>query len=124
MTYHTDSAYRIFMREKILLKLALAICIIGIVLLFFLSRGIEVNESMLGKLENSIDQTVIVTGTVVDVSQKNSTTFLRIQKDEMASVVLFGKAPVLNEGDFVQIRGKVSENKEYVGIIGEEVRVI
>ncbi|MBU2561426.1 MAG: hypothetical protein KKD17_03945 [Nanoarchaeota archaeon] len=112
------------MKEKTLLKIALAVSVSGIVMLFLLSQKIEVDQAMLNRLDEAVDESVIVTGSVVDISQVNSTTFLRIQKDELTSVVLFGKAPDIEVGDLVQVRGKVTEHDGETGLIGEEVRVI
>ncbi len=112
------------MKEKTLLRIALVASMIGIVALFVISQRIKVDETMINKLEQSVDETVVVTGSVVGISSSNSTTFLRIQKDEITSVVLFGKAPLLVEGDYIQVRGKVTEHDDKTEIIGEEVRVI
>ncbi|MBN1544019.1 hypothetical protein JW898_01000 [Candidatus Woesearchaeota archaeon] len=111
-------------KEKTLLQIALAVSVLGTLLLFLLSQNIEIDQAMLNRLDDSVDESVIVTGSVVGISQVNSTTFLRIQKDEIASVVLFGKTPYLEVGDFVQVRGKVTEHDGETGLIGEEVRVI
>lgn len=111
-------------KEKTLLRIALVASIIGIAVLFIISQRIKVDEAMIGKLEQSVDETVFVTGTVVGVSEGNGATFLRIQKDEITSVVLFGEKPEIVEGDYVQIRGKVTKEGDEASIIGEEVRVI
>jgi DNA/RNA endonuclease YhcR with UshA esterase domain len=112
------------MKEKTLLRIALVVSIAGIIALFLISQRIKVDEAMIGRLEQSVDESVLVTGSVVEVNEGNSTTFIRIQKDEAATVVLFGKAPLIQEGDYVQIRGKVTEHDGKTEIIGEEVRVI
>jgi RecJ-like exonuclease len=114
----------IIVKEKTLLRIALAASIIGIAVLFIISQRIKVDEAMINKLEQSVDETVFVSGTVVGINTVNSTTFLRIQKDEITSAVLFGETPEIAEGDYVQIRGKVTKDGDEASIIGEEVRVI
>jgi DNA/RNA endonuclease YhcR with UshA esterase domain len=113
-------------KEKTLLRIALVVGVLGIAVLFVMSQRIKVDEKMISKLDQSVDETVFVTGSVVgvSVSANNSTTFLQIQKDEMVSVVLFGRAQHVSEGDYIQVRGKVTEHDGRTEIIGEEVRVI
>ena len=79
---------------------------------------------MLSRLEEWIDQTVFIEGTVVSINSGDGVMFLRLQKDETAEIVLFGQTPQVSEGDYVQIRGKVSDSKNTESIIGEELRVI
>jgi hypothetical protein len=112
------------MKEKTLLRIALFVGLFGIITLFLISQRITPDEAMIGKLEQSVDETVFVTGSVVGVRSSDSTTFLQIQRDEVVTVVLFGKAPLVSEGDYIQVRGKVSEQGGELSIIGEEVRVI
>lgn len=112
------------MKEATLLRIALAIALIGIATLFALSQKISVDEAMLGRLDGMIDETVLVSGVILDISSTEGVTFLRIQKEEMTSVVLFGNAPVVEVGDYVQVLGTVTEQDGESEIIGEEVRVI
>lgn len=112
------------MKEETLLRIALAVAMVGLVVLFVLSQRIEIDEAMLSRLDQMVDEDVIVSGVVLDVSSVGETTFVRIQKEEMVSVVLFGRVPLLEAGDYVQVRGTVSENEGEVEVLGEEVRVI
>jgi RecJ-like exonuclease len=111
-------------KEKTLLKIALAVGIIGIAVLFVMSNRIKVDEAMLGRLDEMVDESVVVTGSVVGVNSLDAVTFVMIQKDEIVSVALFGKVPVIEVGDLVQVRGKVTEHEGETEIIGEEVRVV
>ncbi|MBW2964147.1 hypothetical protein KY363_01690 [Candidatus Woesearchaeota archaeon] len=112
------------MKEATLLKIALAVSVLGIAALFVLSQHISVDEAMLSKLEGMADESVVVSGMVLDISSMEGVTFIRIQKEEMTSVVLFGDAPPVDVGDYVQVRGTVSEEDGETEVIGEEVRVI
>jgi hypothetical protein len=112
------------MDEKILLKIALAATIVGLAVLYVLSSRIKIDTAMLNRLDSLEGEQVYVTGIVIDVGETNQTTFLRIEKNEMTSVVLFGRAPGVGLGDFVQIRGKVADYNGEKEIIAEEVRVI
>ncbi|MBW2971918.1 hypothetical protein KY359_02680 [Candidatus Woesearchaeota archaeon] len=112
------------MKEKTLLAIALAVGIMGMAALFILAQRIEIDQVMLDRLDEMVDEAVVVEGVVVGVNEAEGAVFLMLQKDEMVDVVLFGDAPLLEEGDYVQVRGTVSSHEGETGIIGEEVRVI
>ncbi|MFC1741129.1 hypothetical protein ACFL3V_01155 [Nanoarchaeota archaeon] len=112
------------MQEKTLLKIALAVGVVGLAVLFFISQSISIDEAMLNRLDGMVDETVVITGVVLDVSTFGSVTSVMIEKNELTSVVLFGDAPLLETGDLVQVRGKVVENEGETELIGEEIRVI
>lgn len=112
------------MKEKTLLKIALAVGVLGIVVLFVLSQQISVDESIISRLDELVDESVVLTGSVIGINQLDSVTFIMLQKDEIVTVVLFGKTPMLDVGDLVQVRGIVTEYKGDVEIIGDEVRII
>ena len=112
------------MKENTLLKIALAVGVLGIVVLFVLSQQISIDEGVISRLDEMIDDSVILTGSVIGVNQLDSVTFIMLQKDEIVTVVLFGKTPMLEIGDLVQVRGTVTEREGKAEIIGEEVRVV
>ena len=114
----------ISMEEKTLLHLALAAGVLGLVVLFMLSRHMTVDGIMISRLDEMVDESVLVTGVVVDVTQADSTTFIMLEQNEMTSVVVFGGTPMLAVGDLIQVRGKVVRNEEDTEIIGEEIRVV
>jgi len=112
------------MKESTLLKIACFVGIVGIAVLFLLSRQISVDQAMIGRLDQMVDSSVVVEGVVVGVNSGEGAVFLMLQKDEIVDVVLFGDSPPLEVGDYVQVRGKVSEQEGEESLIGEEVRVI
>ena len=112
------------MKEKTLLKIALAGGVVGIVVLFVLSQQISVDEAMISRLDEMVDESVVVTGSVIGINSLDSVTFVMLQKDEIVTVVVFGKTPMLEIGDLVQVRGKVTEQDGEAEIIGDEIRVV
>jgi RecJ-like exonuclease len=112
------------MKEKTLLKLSVVVSIIGLAVLFIALKNISIDTIMLNKIDGLVDEQVIIEGVVVDISITNSTTFVKIEKNELTSVILFGKTPLVETGDFVQIRGKVAEHNGKTEVIGEEMRVV
>lgn len=111
-------------KEKTLLRIALAASAVGIVVLFLLSQQISVDEAMVSRLDEMVDESVVVTGSVIGVNSLDSVTFVMLQKDEIVTVVLFGKTPLVEVGDLVQVRGEVVEEDGEVEIIGEEMRIV
>jgi len=112
------------MKEKTLLKIALAVSITGVVILFLLSQQISTDEAMIQRLDEMVDEQVIITGQVIGVNEQDSATFIILQKQETVTITLFGKTPPLEIGDLVQVRGRVTEHDNKVGLIGDEIRVI
>ena len=114
------------MEEKFLLKIAVLCSMAGILVLFLISDGLEINQEELWKIsEEKIDSTVVVKGKIIDLFENNKSMIFEIESKEVISVVLFKENPVkLNRGDYVEVRGVVREYKNDVEIIGDEVRVI
>ena len=98
--------------------------IVGLCVLFMVSRNIEIGETAINKLDSIEDNSVIVSGTVVAYNSNGKVTFLKIQKDELLSITLFGDVGGVEIGNYVQIRGKVNRDSEKIEFIGEDIRVI
>ncbi len=112
------------MNEQTLLRIALSVALVGIVALFFLAQQMAVDEAMIGRLDQMIDEDVLITGVVLDVRSLDSVTFIMLEKSELIEVVLFGSTPMIEMGDLVQVRGTVAEHEGETEVIGEEVRVV
>lgn len=118
------------MQERTIMKISVGCTVIGIVVLFFFLQFSEPQDVMIGNLDQAVDETVYVTGMIVDVNQMEldgggHVTFIKLQKDELTTVTLFGPVPILDVGDYVQVKGSVSENDDGgVEVMGDEVRVV
>ncbi|MBW2967564.1 hypothetical protein KY362_03695 [Candidatus Woesearchaeota archaeon] len=112
------------MKESTLLRIALVVSIIGIGGLFLMLRGVEVDEAIIGKLDEHVEEDVVVTGVVMGVTELDGVTFVLLQKDETVSITLFGRTPDIETGDLIQVRGTVSKEGDELEIMGEEVRVV
>ena len=110
------------MQESTLLKISLIFAILGILVLFFLSKTIKFPESPL--LEE--DGRYTVQGSIARITQRDKVTFIDLQKEDELTVVLFKDYPVdLHSGDYVEIVGKASKDKNgEIQLIGDDVRVI
>ena len=113
------------MQESHVQKIAVSCTVVGLIVLFLFLQSAEFEVSTLGELEGMEDETVVTEGIVLGVNKMDTVTFLIIQKEETATVTLFGPTPTLEPGDLVQVRGVVEIDSEGgADIMGEEVRLI
>ena len=110
------------MQESTLLKISLVCAILGILVLFFLSKSLKPIESSI--LEEN--QNYVVKGSISRITQRDKVTFIDLQKEDELTVVLFKDYPVdLNKGDYVEVIGKASKDRNgELQFIGNELRVI
>ena len=116
------------MHDKTLLKIAITFSIIGLIVLFFISDKIEVDEITIDKLdEMEIGKTVKIKGYVENVNNLEKVAFLKIaqEKTETVSIVLFKEENIsLEQGDYVEVVGEVEEFEGKKEIIGNLVKRI
>ena len=116
------------MNDSVLLKIAISFSIIGLIILFFISDKIEIDEITIDKLdEMEIGKTVKIKGYVESVTNLEKVAFLRIaqEKTETVSIVLFKEENIsLESGDYVEIIGEVEDYEGEKEIIGNLVKRI
>lgn len=114
------------MKENVLLKLAVACAVLGLVSLFFISESIDVNEISLKEVnEKDEGSDVKIKGIVSRISEGNKTIYLEVSQLQNIGVVLFKDDKVdLHEGDYVEIAGSVEDYKGRKEIIGSVVKVV
>ena len=114
------------MKEKLLLKIAIICSLVGIVILFLIAQSIKIDEEDIGKINREdIDDEVIVAGRITKIIDTEEVMILEVSKNEEISVVLFKESLIdLQEGDNIEVRGKVAEYEGDIEIMGDEVRVI
>ncbi|GAG22180.1 unnamed protein product, partial [marine sediment metagenome] len=102
--------------------------LIGIIILFFISGRIEIDEVTIDKLdEMEIGKTVKIRGYVKDVTNLEKVAFLKIaqEKTEVVSVVLFKEENIsLESGDYIEVIGEIEDYKGEKEIIGNLVKRI
>jgi len=112
------------MKESTLLKLALICSLMGLILLYFVSQIIGIEEVNVEKITHGdVGGVVKIMGDIKSVRVVNNITFLKIEKPEIFEVVLF-KSLNLTEGDYVEVIGEIEEYKGKREIIGNAIRVI
>lgn len=116
------------MKEKTLLKIALICSVVGIALLYIFSEGIEIDESTIDKInKGSIGESVKIKGVLSKVSNAENAVFLEITQPQTIDIVLFKDKHTnitMEEGDYVEIIGKIEEYEGKREVIADRVRVI
>jgi len=111
------------MEDKTLLKVCLMIGLLGVLLLYFISSGIDLG-AVEGLEEAEEDEEVKVKGVLGRVTEKEKVVFLEIlnEKVEKVKIVLFKDGEVgLKEGDYVEVVGTVEEYLGEKELIGNKV---
>ena len=115
------------MKEKVLLKIALVISLVGLFMLFMISSEITVEEKTIDKInKDNIDETVKLQGYVSSVKDTDSVLIFSVAQENEIDIVVFknGEEISLNEGDYVEVEGTIEEYNGEMEIIGEEIKVI
>ncbi len=112
------------MNEKFLLKLVLLISVLGLILLYMISRNVVVDDTTIEKITNEeIEGKVVVNGIVKEINTKGNTTVLVISQESDIKVIVFSNIN-LSKGEVVKIFGKVSEYNDEKEIIAEKIEKI
>jgi len=116
------------MQEKTLLKIALITSLLGLLILYLISDNIEIKEKNIEKitLENK-DEFVKLIGTVNKVIDTEKVTILEIMQPQEITVVLFkneNNTMPIQEGNEVEIIGKVDEYEGKLEIIADRLRIV
>jgi len=116
------------MKEKTLLKIALICSVVGIAMLYIFSEGIEIDESTIENInKGNVGESIKIKGVLSRVSSADNAVFLEITQPQTLSVILFKEKDInitLEEGDYVEIIGKIEEYKGKREVIADRVRVI
>jgi len=116
------------MKESTLLKIALITPLVGLILLYFFSGRIEIDESSIGKIDRTASGNFVkVKGTVTKINDNDNYLVLQIEEPKTINVIFFKDETInisVNEQDEVEILGRVSEFKGKQQIVADRIRVI
>jgi aspartyl/asparaginyl-tRNA synthetase len=116
------------MDDSTLFKSSISFAVIGLIILFFISEKIEIDEAAIDRLDEiEIGTTVKIKGHVEDVQNLEKVAFLKIaqEKIETVSVVLFKEENIsLNKGDYIEVVGEIEDYEGKKEIIGNLVKRI
>ena len=116
------------MKEQTLLKIALIASLLGMLILYIISDNIEIKEKRIGKITiGNKDEFVKLSGIVSKVIDTEKVTIMEVTQPQQITVVLFkdeNKTMPIQEGNQVEVMGKVDEYEGKLEIIAQRVRVI
>ncbi|MFH0875933.1 MAG: hypothetical protein V1859_08395 [archaeon] len=110
------------MDETILLKLALAVSIIGLLALYAVSRVIEINDTTIEKIAGSSDdEQVKIKGIVEKISNSDKVTVIDVSQKNTIQVIFFNNKENFSTGKEISIAGKKQDGKiiAYSAVQGE-----
>ena len=113
------------MKEKTLLKIAITCAIVGVIVLYYFSENINVEEKTIEKITLAdVDKDVRIKGTVERITEKEKIAILSIAQPKTITVILFKDKNItdLQQGDNVYITGSVQEFEGKPEIIADEVK--
>ena len=116
------------MKEQTLLKIALIVSLLGLLILYLISDNIDLKERNIEKITlDNKDEFVKLTGTVNKVIDTEKVTIMEIMQEQEITVVLFkdeNKTMPIQEGNEVEVIGKVDEYEGKLEIIADRLRII
>jgi len=116
------------MKEKNLLKIALITSLLGLSILYLINDNIEIKEKNIEKITlDNKDEFVKLTGIVNRIVDTEKVTIMEIMQPQEITVVLFkneNKTMPIQEGNEVEVIGKVDEYEGKLEIIADRLRII
>ena len=116
------------MKEKTLLKTALIVSLLGLLIIYLINDNIEIKEKNIEKITiENIDEFVKLTGIVNNIVDTEKVTIMEITQPQEITVVLFkneNKSMPIQQGNEVEIFGKVDEYEGKLEIIADRLRVV
>ena len=116
------------MKEKTLFKTALICSFVGLIILFFISERISVDNVGISDLEmEEIGKDIKLIGKIERVTNADKVVFLEISelKTEKVSIILFKDRDIdLIEGSYVEVYGEIDEYNGKREIIANKVKII
>ena len=112
------------MKEQTVLKIALICALAGVVILYFISDNVSIDEKAINKIDNgNIEESVKITGRVERISNLENVAFLEISQPSSITVIVFGNLNA-SAGDNVEVIGKIDEYNGKLEVIGQRIRVV
>ena len=110
------------MKEKVLLKIALVVSLLGILVLFFISGYIEKKTVLVSEVASEeVGTNVKVEGIVTNFKKIGSGSLINIAQLDRMEVFVFGDNITLYKGDYVEIEGRLDEYDGNVSLIADKI---
>ena len=102
------------MEENLLIKISLFCIVLGLPVLYLLSSSVEKREHIL------TEDNIQFKGEIIEVTNKEDTTFLQIVPETPFPVIIFDKTN-FQKGQRVEIEGKIDYYKGNLEIIADRI---
>ncbi|MFH0978303.1 MAG: OB-fold nucleic acid binding domain-containing protein [Candidatus Woesearchaeota archaeon] len=110
------------MRDNTILRLAVTCCLLGLIILFVVSRSIKLETTPIEKISLMQEKEVQIEGVVQKVTDKGNLMILEVGYSTSMQVITFDKTK-LERGDRIVVRGQLKEYNGRVEIEAEEIQV-
>ncbi len=111
------------MKEKTILKISLLVTLFGLILLFLYAEEIDVK--VIESIDNRQPEELIkIRGVIEKLTRSDKVIFLQItgERTETTDIIFFPKEDIfLQEGNYVEITGKVEDYQGKKEVIAEKV---
>lgn len=99
------------MNEKHLLITSIIITIIGLIILFFISKSIQINDTTINKIySGEIKKDVKITGTVKSIDNKNSLSIITLNQIFEIKAIVFESNLTINQNNMIELYGNYDDD--------------
>ena len=112
------------MKEKTLLLIAIMTTIIGLIMLYYMSDVVKIEEKVIENIDaTDIEKDLMIKGNVERVTDLEKIVIMEVSQPKTITIIAFkdGKTDV-KEGDYVYITGAVDEYNGKMEIIADEIK--
>ncbi|MFH2021292.1 MAG: hypothetical protein ABIJ34_07800 [archaeon] len=101
--------------ESFLIKISIILSLLGICVLFLVSRHIEINDTTVSRINGGEESDQVrVRGIVVSARQSENAAFIVVEQTSRINAVLFANNVDVPIGSEVEILGKISDDKSFI----------
>ncbi len=110
------------MNESFFLKIALFFSLIGIILLYLISRNIEINDTTIEKLMQAKENDFVsLKGVIKEIKNISSGNIYVLSEENTIQVFAFSDKSNFEIGDKINVKGKLSEYNGKKEIIADTI---
>ena len=111
------------MDESVLLRIALAVSITGLLALFTISRLIELPLTDIGDIQT--EEQVVVKGIIGEISEHEKVSYIELIHPSKVQAIVFSPPGLnLNKGDYVSIEAEVREFKNEKQLVADKIKLL
>ena len=112
------------MNEKQLVDVSIILGILGIVVLFFISENIELEETKINEIDkNKLNEQIRIQGKVKNIIEKDKITLITIENQCTSLIVSFDDVSI-KEGDNIEVIGNIREYKGQTEVVAEKIKKV